>query len=175
MSVELRIIETDTHLLGTSFGIHEVIFDEKGNITDWKEDSPSVVWGESVWEMGEYLVKFNEAMLKPVLEIVKDEDGKETLQVAKNQPNIGNLPQSDHWRKAVIYYRNKSNKIIDHRRDTDKLYWIKIRDYVKPIAAFKAVDDVVFPFYYVARGDGLIVATYTDCQVIKEQLIEPDF
>lgn len=63
-------------------------------------------------------------------------------------------------------------KKIDYRRASDLLYLVKIRDYSLPIAAFLSADDVMSPFYYLARGDGLIIATYDDSRVVNKWLLE---
>ncbi|MGD1524172.1 hypothetical protein [Vibrio owensii] len=79
---------------------------------------------------------------------------------------------NDFWNKAVLYKDDKDGNRIESRRKEDELYLIKIRDYQLPIAAFKAVDNVKFPFFYVARGDNLIVATYWDSQVVWEKKVD---
>lgn len=71
----------------------------------------------------------------------------------------------------IHYYFDAAGKEITDRRNGDKLYLIKIRDYALPIAAYfaKQSDGRFGPysFYYVARGDGTIMATYATEQVVE--------
>lgn len=71
----------------------------------------------------------------------------------------------------VHYYFDANGKEITGRRSGDKLYLIKIRDYTLPIAAYFAKQSNgrfgPYSFYYVARGDGTIMATYAPEQVVE--------
>lgn len=73
-------------------------------------------------------------------------------------------------------YKDENDKPILNRREKDKPVVVKIRDYTLPILAFKAEFNGgrfgPYDFYYVARGDGTIVATYTDSQAEWEKVIE---
>lgn len=149
--------------------MHEVYRDDKGRFNGWSE-YPISLADDSAKDLGALLVLASEAMVKPVLEIVNDGNSY-SLSECLTQPEPTSIPQSDHWQKVVSYEKDRTGKIIDHRRTNDKLYLVKIRDYSLPIAAFKAEDNVEFVSYYVARGDGLITASYSDSQVTSEKLI----
>lgn len=173
MNTQYRVIKTDSLSYGIGFTIHNVSINEDGEFI-LLNDKIAQPQEKSAESLGQKLVNWSEAMLKPVLEVVQI-DGKNKLVEAKEQPDRYKIPQSDHWRKAVLYKEDKKGKVIDHGRKGDKLYWIKIRDYLEPIAAYKAEDNVEFPFFYVRRGDNQIVATYWASQVTQEALLETPF
>lgn len=174
MPFNYRIIKNTNTTHGTSVAIHSVYYNKYDEIEGWSA-YPEILTDDGEIELAKNLVTVEKALLRPVLELTKDEYGKEFLVEAAEQPNVMEMPQGDHWRKAVIYRKGDNGEIINHRRSSDMPFWVKIQDYSEPIAAFKAAVGVRSPFYYVARGDGLIVATYTSNQVIKEEPLNTSF
>ncbi|CAH7391178.1 hypothetical protein VCHA53O466_50037 [Vibrio chagasii] len=174
MSFNFRIIKDRNSTHGTLVAIHSVYYGKDGKIDGWS-GKPEILSDDSEIQLAKNLFVVQQALLRPVLEIAKDEHGAEILIEAAKQPNVMEMPQGEHWQKVVIYRKADNGEIIDHRRPTDMPFWVKIRDYSEPIAVFKATAGVRKPFYYVARGDGLIVATYTDAQITKEEPLNASF
>lgn len=165
-----RLIRHTMPNLGSYITINNVLTDDDGNIVYW-EKAGLKLEAATEHELDEKLTDWNNALHKPVLEVVTV-DGEQRLVECKDQPNFDSYSSYKFWRKAVIYHTDKSGARIESRRPNDKPCWIKIRDYINPIMAYKAVENVDYPFYYVSRGDGLIVGSYSDSQVVREQPIE---
>lgn len=75
---------------------------------------------------------------------------------------------------SVIFHETDGNKELDHRRDEDELFLVKVRDYRLPIPCFKHIPKSAcerrgpFIHYYQARADGQITATYRAYQITDE-------
>ncbi|WP_210498207.1 hypothetical protein [Vibrio crassostreae] len=174
MDYEYRRIQTKSMNGEAEISIVIVYLDQKGEITGWESTGEAAIKPLDC-SSDDALAETQVAMSKPVLEVVSSEQGEDVLIEVQQSPRLRVVPQAGYWCQRVIMHKTRSGKLVDHRRVCDKPYWVKVRDYTRPIMVFKAVDDIEFPFYYVVRGDGLIVATYCTGQVVKEELIHQPF
>lgn len=63
----------------TVYGIHEVYYDENGNIESWTENEVTMGSYETPEEVKQSMELIRKALTKPLLEEVTDENGKQKL------------------------------------------------------------------------------------------------
>lgn len=174
MDYEYRRVKTKSVNGEAEISIIIVYLDKNGKITGWGSNGEAAIKPLDC-SSDDAMAMTQVTMNKPVLEVISSEQGDDVLIEVQETPRLKLTPQAGYWCQRVITHKTRSGKLVDHRRECDQPYWIKVRDYTRPIMVFKAVDDIEFPFYYIARGDGLIVATYCTGQVVKEELIHQPF
>lgn len=97
MSWNFRIIKN----INGSFGIHEVYYDDQGNVNCWSENCISP-YGESFAELFSDMNKIRQAFFKPSLEIVNNtlvEMPKYNYRIRSNS----NFDEDDGW----LYWSNE--------------------------------------------------------------------
>ena len=74
------------------YGVHEVYYDEKGNIIGWTQEPIDVMF-EDKYEFVDVLNSIVEASKHPILEELKDKDGNNYIE--KTNIMLDNLEEND--------------------------------------------------------------------------------